>query len=103
MAEDKVFVAGLFVGKRTFEWGSITTLDFKTEEFKKFLDEHTNEKGYCKVDVRTARDGEKMYAELNKYVPKSEETSAPPAKSTPKKEVKDVPPAPEPEDDDLPF
>ncbi len=49
--KDKVFTKGLFANEKSGKHGSFINIDFKTEDFKKFLDENTDEKGYCKITL----------------------------------------------------
>lgn len=69
MANEKVYAQGLFVDTKTTSFGEITKLSFKTAEFAQFLQDHTNEKGYCNVDILNAKDGVKKYAVLNDFKP----------------------------------
>lgn len=43
-------------------------LAFKTEEFVKFLEEHTKPDGWVNVDLLLKKDGEGMYGALNAWV-----------------------------------
>lgn len=54
MANEAVFTTGLYINEVQLKKegaGSIIKLDFKVDEFIKFLQANKNEKGYCKVDV----------------------------------------------------
>jgi len=95
MADEKTFAEGLIVKERAFSWGTITALSFKAEEFKKFLDDHTNDAGWVNVDIKKSRDGSKLYGELNTYVAEQSAASAPAQTETPSQ--------PSGEEDDLPF
>lgn len=77
----------------------IVNLSFKTEEFKKFLDENTTESGYCNVEILKSKKGN-IYGSLNTWTPNSSSQSSAPAKP-------EEPVQPDKmenlEDDDLPF
>ena len=57
--QEKIFGEGLFVkepreGSPDFVKGSIS---IKVEEFKAFLDEQVNEKGYVNLDIKVGKSG----------------------------------------------
>lgn len=83
MAEKK-FAKGMFVDTKTTEYGEIIKLSIKEQEFKDFLNENKNEKGYVNIDILTNREGKK-YAVLNDFVPQ------PKAESTAPNESDDLP------------
>lgn len=68
MSDEKKFVDGLFVKEKELKYGPITELSFKVEDFKQFLDENKNAKGYVNVSIMKSRDG-KPYAKLNDWKP----------------------------------
>jgi hypothetical protein len=69
MANEKIYANGLFVDVKNTTFGEITKLSFKTADFAQFLQDHTNEKGYCNVDILNAKEGGKKYAVLNDFKP----------------------------------
>lgn len=73
MANEKVYAQGLFVEDKQTSFGTITKLSFKTADFAQFLQDHTNAKGYCNVDILNAKDGVKKYAVLNDFQSKSKD------------------------------
>ena len=79
MAEEKVFVSGLFIrrpNEKTKEkapWVKLH-LGIKAEEFATFLQEHKKSDGFVNVDIKLSKDGDKLYAELDTYVRKPKET-----------------------------
>jgi len=70
MANEKIYVNGLFVETKETSFGEITKLSVKVDELVGFLNEHKNAKGYVNIDVLTAKDGVKKYAVLNTYQPR---------------------------------
>jgi len=71
---EQEFVQGLFVDKKTFDWGEITTLSFKVEEIVEWLNKNKNDKGYVNVDIKQSKSG-KPYAVKNTFVPKAQAES----------------------------
>ena len=70
-----VYANGVFVKEiQTKSGDSFLNIDFKSEEFLKFMRENTNEKGYLKISVKRSRTpnkyGNTHYAVLNTFVPK---------------------------------
>jgi hypothetical protein len=68
MSDDKIFALGLIYkapreGAPDFVKGS---LSIKTEEFTKFLIDHTKPEGWCNIDIKESKGG-KLYCELNQY------------------------------------
>lgn len=67
------FVDGLFVNRReNSPEFLIASLSFN-QKFIDYLKGNFNSKGYCNVDVLKSKEG-KLYAKLNDWQPKSEET-----------------------------
>jgi len=71
---DVIFTDGMFCDSHTFESGdSITKLSFKSEQFKQWLDTHTNDKGYVNVIVSKSQSSGKLYGRLDTWQPKQQE------------------------------
>ena len=82
MAEEKVFVSGLFIrrpNERTKEKASWVKLHLgiKAEEFAAFLQQHKKSDGFVNIDIKSSKAGDKLYAELDSYVRKPKEEEAP--------------------------
>lgn len=73
---ETIYAKGLFANPKLENAPNILVcrLSFKTSDFKQFLDENTNEKGYVQVDILKGKDQTKLTAKLNTYVsrPKTE-------------------------------
>ena len=69
---ETIYAKGLFANPKldTHPDFVVCKLSFKTSDFKKWLDENTNEKGYVNVDILKGKDQTKLAAKLNTYVPK---------------------------------
>ena len=67
---EKVFVNGLFVQDRTPSTPDFVLGRFsiKSAELIAFLQQNTNEKGYCNIDLKKSQNGKK-YFELNNWKP----------------------------------
>lgn len=68
MAESKIFTDGMIVkaprdGAPEFVKGS---LSFRTQEFVKWLEDHTKDDGWCNVDLLVGKTG-KWYGALNSW------------------------------------
>ena len=63
--EDKIFVQGLIVKKQPTQFGEITKLSFKLQDFYKFAEVNKNGE-WLNVDILTGKSG-KPYAQLNTY------------------------------------
>jgi hypothetical protein len=68
MSDDKIFAQGLIYkaprdGAPVFVKGS---LSIKTDEFTKFLEDHTKPDGWVNLDLKESKGG-KLYCELNQY------------------------------------
>jgi hypothetical protein len=64
---DKKFIDGLFTSRReNAPEFVIANLSFKTEKFIKWLQENTNERGYCNVDIKRNREGV-LYSDVNEW------------------------------------
>jgi hypothetical protein len=96
------------VREKTFDWGTILAVDVSAEELIKFANEHKNERGYVKFDIkRRQKESDKggtHYIQLNEYAgtPKSDTKSAP-AKGAAKPYPNTKKAAPEPEQEQPPF
>ncbi len=64
----KVFADGMRVDKPQEKSPTyvIAKVSFKSDDFKKFLDANTNERGWCNVDILESQKGV-YYATLNEY------------------------------------
>jgi hypothetical protein len=98
MSEDKIFAQGLIYkapreNAPDFVKGS---LSIKTEEFTKFLEDHTKPDGWVNLDLKVSRGG-KLYCELNQY--------SRPVDDNQHRSHRDEAPNPidEPNPDDIPF
>lgn len=65
---NKIFVSGLYLSKKSENCPEFIKLrmSFKSKEFIAFLKEHTNEGGYCNIDLKKSKEG-KYYFELNNW------------------------------------
>ena len=72
MAAEKTFAEGVFVAEKTFDWGSIITASFKVDEFVAFLNKNKNAKGYVNLNLKKSKAGDKMFAELDTWEPKTD-------------------------------
>jgi len=72
MPEQK-FVDGLFVNRRDNAPEFLVTSISFNQKFIDYLKANFNLKGYCNIDVLKSKEG-KLYAKLNDWQPKSEET-----------------------------
>jgi len=87
---DKVFVDGIFLKERTFpNGGTVTSAGFAIDKFVAFLKANDNGKGMVNIDIKKSLNGEKIYAELNTYVPQQEQQAAAP--ETPAEEEGELP------------
>lgn len=75
MSNDKVFVDGLIIKDAPVDF-VIAKLSFKVEEFKKFLDENSNN-GWMNADILMSKGG-KMYSALNEWKPDGEQRQSKP-------------------------
>lgn len=67
--DNKKFIDGLFTSRRdNCPEFVIANLSFKTEKFIKWLQENTNDRGYCNVDVKRNREGV-LYSDVNEWKP----------------------------------
>lgn len=69
---ETIYAKGLFANPKleTAPDFLVCRLSFKSADFKQWLDENTNEKGYVNVDILKGKDQTKLTAKLNTYVPK---------------------------------
>ena len=70
---DKIFTKGLFVNEPRQDFIKYS-LSVKVEEFKQFLDENVNEKGYVNIDFLTSQNTGKDYGCVNTYEKPAEGT-----------------------------
>lgn len=71
---DVIFTAGMFCDEHEFsDNNKITKLSFKVEQFKQWLDQHTNDKGYVNVIVGKSQGG-KLYGKLDTWKPSNQES-----------------------------
>lgn len=70
---DKIFVYGLKIKSQETQYGEILKLGIKSEYFMEFLAKHTNNKGYCNIDILKGK-SKKWYAQLNTYKKDSSQT-----------------------------
>jgi len=77
MSEKKeiIFANGMFAKKPKVDF-IVSNVSFKTEEFIKFLQANTNEKGYCNIDIMNSKAGD-MYCKLNDFKPMQKYESKP--------------------------
>lgn len=68
MAEEKKFPDGLIVKEGNVDFCK-AKLSFKVEEFKKYLDENSNN-GWVNIDILLSKNG-KLYSALNEFKPDS--------------------------------
>ena len=69
---EKQFVEGLFTSRRENAPDFIVAnLSFKTDRFIEWLKDHTNERGYCNIDVKRSKN-ETIYSELNDWKPQEQ-------------------------------
>jgi hypothetical protein len=68
MSEDKIFAQGLIVKSPSENAPDFIKykLSIKTEEFTKFLEDHTKPDGWVNLDLKESKGG-KLYCELNQY------------------------------------
>lgn len=76
---ETIYAKGLFANPKleTAPDFLVCRLSFKTNDFKQWLDENTNEKGYVNVDILKGKDQTKLTAKLNTYVPKPKTNETP--------------------------
>jgi hypothetical protein len=96
MADDKIFTDGMIVkpprdGAPDFVKASIS---IKTEDFVRFLEDHTKPDGWVNIDVKAGQSG-KWYGQLNQWT-----RAAPPSEARPTRRNTD---RPEINPDDIPF
>lgn len=67
--EEPKFITGLFT-KRSEKAPDflLASLSFKTEQFIEWLKSHTNQAGYCNIDVLKSKDGG-VYSKHNDWQP----------------------------------
>ena len=75
MSDQKTFADGLFIKRIETKYGEMEKLSFKVEDFKGFLDEHSNEQGFVNVNVKVSKAG-KPYAELDTWKPEEQVTES---------------------------
>ena len=63
---DKIFTKGLYINEPRQDFIKYS-LSVKVEEFKQFLDENANEKGYVNIDFFTSQNTGKDYGCVNTY------------------------------------
>ena len=70
--KEKKFVSGLYLseGPAHLEWLPYK-LGIKVDQFKEFLDQNKNEKGYVNIDIKIGQNSH--YCELNDYKPNQTE------------------------------
>lgn len=74
---DKKFVKGLYISDwKKPDWVKLS-FSLKVEDFKEFISENVNDKGYVNIDVCESREG-KLYAALNEYKSEKKEEPRPP-------------------------
>lgn len=79
MAEEKIYINGIFVKKVQFQnGGCVINASINVDAFIKELQETKNEKGYCNIVIadrqQPDKNGNNMYVKVNKYKPKDKET-----------------------------
>jgi len=59
-----IFANGIYLQKKTEKTPDFIKirLSFKSKDFVAFLKEHTNENGYCNIDLRESKDGKRYFA-----------------------------------------
>lgn len=62
----KKYIKGLYIDTKETQFGEIIKIGVKVDEFKSFLNENQNEKGYVNIDILSNRE-KKKYAILNEY------------------------------------
>lgn len=69
MATEKKYAKGMFVNEMQTKYGIIINLNVKSQEFISFIEENTNEKGYCNLSILRSKQGSKNshYVILNEY------------------------------------
>lgn len=77
---DQKFVEGVYLKKGMYG----TKVSFNTAKFVEWLNQNTNEKGYCNIEIKTAKgDYDKLYAVLDTWQPKPQDaTKTEPADDT---------------------
>ncbi len=106
MSEEKVFAKGLYFKSRQLEFGQVIAMSVKAQDFIDFINAHTNESGYCNIDImpqkKDSASKNSHYAVLNTWVPDSTK-----AKATNTTTVQSQPPSvfgsTSGQSDDLPF
>ena len=65
---DKIFTQGLFVNEPRQDFIKYS-ISIRVDEFKAFLEEYKNDKGYVNIDFKTSQKSGKAYGELNTWKP----------------------------------
>lgn len=71
---EKIFTDGLRIKSQETRFGEILRVGIKSSDFMDFLAKHTNDKGYCNIDIKKGQSG-KWFSELNTYKQNSAETA----------------------------
>lgn len=63
---EKIFADGIKIKSYQTKYGEILKFGIKSDDFMEFLAKHTNDRGYCNIDVLKGKSGN-WYGELNQY------------------------------------
>lgn len=75
---ETTYVNGMLVKTSKFGY----RVGIKSEDLIAFLAEHTDEKGWCNIEILTAKDTSKGYAKLDTWKPEKAAPSQPAEDST---------------------
>ena len=78
---EKIYAKGIYFKTVQASFSNILKASINTNQFKQWLDENTNEKGYCNIDILERKEvgkyGDTHYGVLNTYILKPKEEKAP--------------------------
>lgn len=96
--KERTFTKGLYANEKTGPHGSFLNVDLKSDEFAKWMEENTDDKGYCKITLYRNKEGSSSknthYGCLNDFKPEPKGEQQPKGNLQPQVEA---------EATDLPF
>lgn len=73
---EKIYAKGIYFKTVQTSFGNILKMSINSNQFKQWLDENTNEKGYSNIDILERKEvgkfGDTHYGVLNTYKPKED-------------------------------
>lgn len=105
MADEKIYAKGAYAKQIEGKYGDILKLSLKVEDFKQFIDQHKNEKGYVNLAIMSKREPDERGNTHNVMLDtwKPQEGGQRSAPTQQRQASKPAPKQAEPTSDDVPF